>query len=106
MLFCVNLHVLYIIKVLCILTSRLHLGSLSDSHHNTRNLLSLWCSRSTAETKLLSHLSWQEYEKNDDECYICKNEGEEEEELVMCDNCPRSFHQKCHLPHIDDDVLG
>ncbi|XP_027141747.1 nuclear body protein SP140-like protein isoform X2 [Larimichthys crocea] len=48
----------------------------------------------------------EEYEKNDDECYICKNEGEEEEELVMCDNCPRSFHQKCHLPHIDDAVLG
>ncbi|TKS91696.1 Nuclear body protein SP140-like protein [Collichthys lucidus] len=56
------------------------------------------------ETKL--HLSWQDYEKNDDECCICKTEGEEEEELVMCDRCPRSFHQKCHLPHIEDGVLG
>uniref|UniRef100_A0A3Q3MXP8 SP110 nuclear body protein, tandem duplicate 1 n=1 Tax=Labrus bergylta TaxID=56723 RepID=A0A3Q3MXP8_9LABR len=32
---------------------------------------------------------------NDDECFICKREGEE---LVVCDICPLSFHQKCHLP--------
>ncbi|GLD60517.1 nuclear body protein SP140-like protein isoform X1 [Lates japonicus] len=46
--------------------------------------------------------SWQENEKNDDECYICKSE---DGELVMCDDCPRSFHQKCHLPHVDDAIL-
>uniref|UniRef100_UPI0037E7AF72 nuclear body protein SP140-like protein n=1 Tax=Semicossyphus pulcher TaxID=241346 RepID=UPI0037E7AF72 len=42
--------------------------------------------------------------KNDDECFICKSE--EEEELVVCDQCPRSFHQKCHLPLVDDAILG
>lgn len=46
----------------------------------------------------------QENEKNDDECYVCKGE-EEEAELVVCDHCPRSFHQKCHLPHVDDTTL-
>ncbi|KAM6965939.1 uncharacterized protein sp100.1 [Tautogolabrus adspersus] len=40
-----------------------------------------------------------ENQKNDDECFICKRE--EEEELVVCDICPRSFHQKCHLPPVD-----
>ncbi|XP_018523280.1 nuclear body protein SP140-like protein isoform X2 [Lates calcarifer] len=47
----------------------------------------------------------RENEKNDDECYICRGE-EEEAELVVCDDCPRSFHQKCHLPHVDDAILG
>ncbi|XP_038136233.1 nuclear body protein SP140-like [Cyprinodon tularosa] len=42
-------------------------------------------------------------QKNDDECCICKSEGEEE--LVECDNCPRSFHQNCHLPRVDDAIL-
>uniref|UniRef100_UPI0009B31604 sp110 nuclear body protein-like n=1 Tax=Monopterus albus TaxID=43700 RepID=UPI0009B31604 len=42
--------------------------------------------------------------ENDDECYICKC-GEEAAELVLCDHCPRSFHQKCHLPHVDDADL-
>lgn len=42
-------------------------------------------------------------QKNDDECSICKSG--EEEELVMCDSCPRSFHQKCHLPHVEDNIL-
>ncbi|XP_045930106.1 nuclear body protein SP140 isoform X3 [Micropterus dolomieu] len=46
-----------------------------------------------------------ENQKNDDECCICKSE-EEEEELVVCDQCPRSFHQKCHLPHLEDDIIG
>ncbi|XP_054463226.1 nuclear body protein SP140 isoform X2 [Anoplopoma fimbria] len=43
-------------------------------------------------------------QKNDDECCICKRE--DEEQLVVCDCCPRSFHQKCHLPHLDDGMLG
>ncbi|XP_078125552.1 uncharacterized protein sp100.1 isoform X2 [Sander vitreus] len=47
-----------------------------------------------------------ENQKNDDECSICKSGGEEEEELVVCDHCPRSFHQKCHLPHVEDALLG
>lgn len=41
-------------------------------------------------------------QKNDDECSICKSAGEE---LVVCDKCPRSFHQNCHLPHIEDAFL-
>ncbi|XP_063760715.1 nuclear body protein SP140-like protein isoform X2 [Eleginops maclovinus] len=48
-------------------------------------------------------------EKNDDECFICKTkEGEEGEfmDLVECDFCPRSFHKKCHLPHIEDNIIG
>ncbi|XP_028455895.1 nuclear body protein SP140 isoform X2 [Perca flavescens] len=53
---------------------------------------------------LLSRLSLQENQKNDDECSICKTG--DEEELVVCDHCPRSFHQKCHLPHIEDTMLG
>ncbi|KAL3054106.1 hypothetical protein OYC64_006439 [Pagothenia borchgrevinki] len=44
-------------------------------------------------------------EKNDDECFICKTE-EEEDEFVVCDKCPRSFHQKCHLPHVEDNIIG
>uniref|UniRef100_A0A3Q0SE12 SP110 nuclear body protein, tandem duplicate 1 n=1 Tax=Amphilophus citrinellus TaxID=61819 RepID=A0A3Q0SE12_AMPCI len=47
----------------------------------------------------------QENQNNDDECCICKNE-EKEQELVECDECPRSFHLKCHLPHVDDTVLS
>lgn len=44
-----------------------------------------------------------ENQKNDDECWICRSE--EEAELVVCDYCPRSFHQKCHLPHVEDAIL-
>lgn len=44
-----------------------------------------------------------ENQKNDDECWICRSE--EEAELVECDYCPRSFHQKCHLPHVEDAIL-
>ncbi|XP_055079710.1 uncharacterized protein LOC117374944 isoform X2 [Periophthalmus magnuspinnatus] len=44
-------------------------------------------------------------EKNDDECWICRGEGTEGESLVECDECPRSFHQKCHLPHVPDALL-
>ncbi|KAK7939835.1 hypothetical protein WMY93_003161 [Mugilogobius chulae] len=45
-------------------------------------------------------------ERNDDECWICLRESTEGETLVACDECPRSFHQKCHLPHISDAMLG
>uniref|UniRef100_A0A671WMG1 SP110 nuclear antigen, tandem duplicate 3 n=1 Tax=Sparus aurata TaxID=8175 RepID=A0A671WMG1_SPAAU len=48
---------------------------------------------------LASCLSRQDEQKNDDVCCICKSEGEEA--LVMCDCCPRSFHKKCHLPHVE-----
>ncbi|XP_072224491.1 uncharacterized protein [Leuresthes tenuis] len=44
-----------------------------------------------------------ENQKNDDECCICKSEGEEH--LVECDHCPRSFHPICHLPHVEDNTL-
>ncbi|XP_053300357.1 nuclear body protein SP140-like protein [Pleuronectes platessa] len=44
-----------------------------------------------------------ENQKNDDECCVCKGG---EAELVVCDSCPCSFHQKCHLPHVDDNLLG
>ncbi|XP_028267064.1 nuclear body protein SP140-like isoform X2 [Parambassis ranga] len=53
-----------------------------------------------------------EHQKNDDECYVCKRgeeeeeEDEEKEQLVVCDRCPRSFHPKCHLPHIEDAIIG
>lgn len=59
----------------------------------------------------------QEDQRNDDECWVCKSEGEDrtvtsddcprslgEDLLVQCDECPRSFHQKCHLPQIEDAV--
>ncbi|XP_062264085.1 uncharacterized protein LOC133970941 [Platichthys flesus] len=44
-----------------------------------------------------------ENQKNDDECSVCKGG---EADLVVCDSCPCSFHQKCHLPHVDDNLLG
>uniref|UniRef100_A0A3B4T9D1 SP110 nuclear antigen, tandem duplicate 1 n=1 Tax=Seriola dumerili TaxID=41447 RepID=A0A3B4T9D1_SERDU len=44
-----------------------------------------------------------ENQKNDDECYVCKSA--EAAELVVCDHCPRAFHQRCHLPHVDDATL-
>ncbi|XP_049926307.1 nuclear body protein SP140-like protein [Epinephelus moara] len=40
-------------------------------------------------------------QKNDDECCVCKDAGV----LVECDHCPCSFHQRCHLPHVEDDIL-
>ncbi|XP_053300356.1 nuclear body protein SP140-like protein [Pleuronectes platessa] len=42
-------------------------------------------------------------QKNYDECCVCKGG---EADLVKCDSCPCSFHQKCHLPHVDDYFLG
>ncbi|XP_026181999.1 nuclear body protein SP140-like protein isoform X2 [Mastacembelus armatus] len=46
----------------------------------------------------------EENQKNDDECYICRSQ--EETQLVVCDDCPRSFHQRCHLPHLEDAILN
>ncbi|XP_016127322.1 nuclear body protein SP140-like protein isoform X1 [Sinocyclocheilus grahami] len=41
-------------------------------------------------------------QKNDDECYVCRSEGD----LVCCDECPRAFHSHCHLPTADGDSPG
>ncbi|XP_056262994.1 nuclear body protein SP140-like [Pseudoliparis swirei] len=54
-----------------------------------------WCTPDATEL---------ENQKNDDECGVCRRE--DEDKLVMCDDCPRSFHQKCHLPHVEDVNLG
>ncbi|KAF7686437.1 nuclear body protein SP140-like [Silurus meridionalis] len=35
---------------------------------------------------------------NDDVCFICDTDGDENRELVCCDECPRAFHPDCHLP--------
>ncbi|XP_059928222.1 nuclear body protein SP140-like protein isoform X3 [Gadus macrocephalus] len=43
-----------------------------------------------------------EEQKSDDDCFVCGRLGD----LVMCDHCPRSFHQKCHLPQLDPSILG
>ncbi|XP_056144319.1 nuclear body protein SP140-like protein [Lampris incognitus] len=45
----------------------------------------------------------QEDQRNDDDCFICRRDGGVDV-LVECDRCPRSFHQRCHLPNIDDTV--
>ncbi|KAK7884681.1 hypothetical protein WMY93_027804 [Mugilogobius chulae] len=50
-------------------------------------------------------LHLQDEERNDDECWICRKEGTKEHTLVMCDDCPRSYHQECHLPNIQDALL-
>uniref|UniRef100_A0A3B5JZJ4 SP110 nuclear antigen, tandem duplicate 4 n=1 Tax=Takifugu rubripes TaxID=31033 RepID=A0A3B5JZJ4_TAKRU len=40
--------------------------------------------------------------RNDDECWVCKSD---EDRLVLCDKCPRSFHKTCHLPYVEDADL-
>eukprot|EP00066_Takifugu_rubripes_P012746 XP_011602012.1 PREDICTED: nuclear body protein SP140-like protein isoform X1 [Takifugu rubripes] len=44
-----------------------------------------------------------ENERNDDECWVCKSD---EDRLVLCDKCPRSFHKTCHLPYVEDADCG
>ncbi|XP_053708153.1 uncharacterized protein LOC128751270 isoform X3 [Synchiropus splendidus] len=44
-----------------------------------------------------------ESQRNDDSCCVCQSETEEQ--LVVCDQCPRAFHQWCHLPQVDDATL-
>ncbi|XP_050957954.1 uncharacterized protein LOC127159050 [Labeo rohita] len=39
-------------------------------------------------------------QNNDDDCYVCRTEGN----LVCCDECPRAFHSHCHLPAADGDL--
>ncbi|XP_026882508.2 nuclear body protein SP140-like protein isoform X2 [Electrophorus electricus] len=39
---------------------------------------------------------------NDDECFICNSDGH----LVCCDECPRAFHDKCHIPTLHAKELG
>ncbi|XP_048847996.1 uncharacterized protein LOC125718290 [Brienomyrus brachyistius] len=41
-------------------------------------------------------------QENDDNCFIC----DDDDELVCCDSCPRSFHHKCHIPTLDVETLG
>ncbi|XP_058625109.1 nuclear body protein SP140-like protein isoform X2 [Onychostoma macrolepis] len=41
-------------------------------------------------------------QNNDDECYVCRSEGD----LVCCDECPRAFHSHCHLPAINGETPG
>ncbi|KTG41421.1 hypothetical protein cypCar_00026253 [Cyprinus carpio] len=39
---------------------------------------------------------------NDDVCFVCNSDGE----LVCCDECPRAFHSRCHLPAVQEDSPG
>ncbi|XP_073800494.1 uncharacterized protein sp100.2 isoform X3 [Danio rerio] len=41
-------------------------------------------------------------QNNDDVCFACHSEGD----LVCCDECPRAFHEYCHLPPVPKDASG
>ncbi|XP_060721438.1 nuclear body protein SP140-like isoform X1 [Tachysurus vachellii] len=41
-------------------------------------------------------------QNNDDVCFICDSDGE----LVCCDECPRAFHNDCHLPPTHNNSSG
>ncbi|KAK3525209.1 hypothetical protein QTP86_023238, partial [Hemibagrus guttatus] len=43
---------------------------------------------------------------NDDVCFICDSDGDDDGDLVCCDECPRAFHQNCHLPPTHSDTSG
>ncbi|KAL7826588.1 hypothetical protein AOLI_G00317970 [Acnodon oligacanthus] len=45
-------------------------------------------------------------QKNDDLCFNCNSEGDDGDDLVCCDECPRAFHHRCHNPPLQDDTLG
>ncbi|XP_060759899.1 uncharacterized protein LOC132870279 [Neoarius graeffei] len=43
-------------------------------------------------------------QNNDDICFICNSDEDDDGDLVCCDECPRAFHQDCHLPTPHDDT--
>ncbi|KAF4080689.1 hypothetical protein AMELA_G00174180 [Ameiurus melas] len=43
---------------------------------------------------------------NDDVCFICDSDGDDDEQLVCCDECPRAFHPNCHLPNLQINTHG
>ncbi|KAG7325923.1 hypothetical protein KOW79_010848 [Hemibagrus wyckioides] len=45
-------------------------------------------------------------QNNDDVCFICDSDGDDDRDLVCCDECPRAFHQDCHLPSTHSDTSG
>ncbi|XP_060721437.1 nuclear body protein SP140-like protein isoform X2 [Tachysurus vachellii] len=45
-------------------------------------------------------------QNNDDVCFICDSDGDEDGELVCCDECPRAFHNDCHLPPTHNNSNG
>ncbi|XP_047672422.1 nuclear body protein SP140-like protein isoform X2 [Tachysurus fulvidraco] len=45
-------------------------------------------------------------QNNDDVCFICDSDGDDDGELVCCDECPRAFHKDCHLPPYHNDSNG
>ncbi|XP_053493688.1 nuclear body protein SP140-like protein isoform X2 [Ictalurus furcatus] len=43
---------------------------------------------------------------NDDVCFICDSDGDDDGQLVCCDECPRAFHPNCHLPPSQNNAHG